>query len=57
MKILFFAYPSAFQAPGGGEVLLLKTKEALESKGIFVKLFDQWNDKLKDYDILHVFGT
>ncbi|MCM8782576.1 MAG: glycosyltransferase [Candidatus Omnitrophica bacterium] len=57
MKILFFVYPSAFQAPGGGETLLLKTKEALEAKGIMVKLFDQWKDKLQDYDILHVFGS
>ena len=56
MKIAFFVYPSAFQSLGGGEILLLKTKEALEEKGVYVKLFDQWNDKLKDFDILHVFG-
>lgn len=57
MKIAFFVYPSAFQAPGGGEILLLKTKEALEQKGVYVKLFNQWEDKLKDFDILHVFGS
>lgn len=57
MKILFFVYPSAFQAPGGGEILLLKTKEALEKKGLTVELFNQWEDKLKDFDILHVFGS
>ena len=58
MKIAFYAYPEAFQSPGGGEVLLLKTKETLEKKpDISVKLFDQWNDKLKDFDILHVFGS
>jgi len=58
MKIAFYAYPWAFQSPGGGEVLLLKTKEALEKKeGVYVKLFDQWHDKLKDFDILHIFGS
>ena len=57
MKIAFFVYPSALQAPGGGEILLLKTKEALEKKGISVKLFNQWEDKLKNFDILHVFGS
>jgi glycosyltransferase involved in cell wall biosynthesis len=57
MKIAFYAYPEAFQSPGGGEVFLLKMKESLEQKGVYVKLFDQWNDKLKDFDILHVFGS
>lgn len=57
MKILFFVYPWAMQSPGGGEIMLLKTKEALEKKGITVKLFNPWEDKIKDYDILHIFGS
>jgi len=57
MKVAFFVYPSAFQSPGGGEILLLKTKEALERKGVSIRLFNQWEDKLKDFDILHVFGS
>lgn len=57
MKVLFYSYPQAFQNPGGGEVMLLKTKEALEKNGIAVKLFNQWEDKIKDYDILHIFGS
>ena len=56
MKILFFVYPWAMQSPGGGEVMLLKTKAALEKEGATVKLFNQWEDKLDHYDILHVFG-
>lgn len=56
MKVLFNCNNSTFQAPGGGEVLLLKTKEFLVKKNIKIKLFDQWNDKLQDYDILHNFG-
>lgn len=57
MKVLFYSYPSAFQNPGGGEIQLLKTKEYLEKSGIEVKLFDQWNEKFDDFDILHVFGS
>ncbi|MFH1800856.1 MAG: glycosyltransferase [Candidatus Omnitrophota bacterium] len=57
MKIAFYVYPTAFQSPGGGEVLLLKTKEYLEKEGVSVKLFDTWSDQLTDFDILHVFGS
>lgn len=56
-KVLFYVYPTAFQAPGGGEVQLLQTKKYLEQLGVPVKLFDPWSDKLKDYDILHTFGS
>jgi len=57
MRVAFFVYPWAMQSPGGGEIFLLKTKEALEKQGVQVKLFNQWEDKLKDFDILHVFGS
>ncbi len=57
MKVAFYSYPSAFQNPGGGEIQLLNTKKALEEKGVEVKLFDQWNDRLEDFDILHIFGS
>lgn len=57
MKIAFYVYPIAFQSPGGGEILLLKTKEYLEKQGVSVKFFDQWEDKLSDFDILHTFGS
>ncbi len=57
IKIAFFVYPSAFQNIGGGEILLLKTKEYLEKEGIYCKLFDMWSDKLDNFDILHVIGA
>jgi len=57
MKIAFFVYPSAFQAPGGGEILLSKTQEVLKEKGLSVTLFNQWEDSLKEFDILHIFGS
>lgn len=37
--------------------MLLKTKEAIEQHGMEVKLFNLWEDKLKDFDILHIFGS
>lgn len=57
LRVAFSVYQSAFQAPGGGEVQLLKTKEYLEKEGVSVTLFDTWKDKLTDFDILHVFGS
>ncbi|MDP3791503.1 MAG: glycosyltransferase [Candidatus Omnitrophota bacterium] len=57
IRVAFFVYPSAFQNIGGGEILLLKTREYLEKEGIYCKLFDMWNDKLDDFDILHVIGA
>ncbi len=57
MSIYYYVYPSAFQNPGGGEVQLLKTKEALEKRGLQIRLYDQWKDRLKEGDILHVFGS
>lgn len=57
MKILFNTYYHAFQNPGGGEVVLLKTKEALLKLGVQVDLFDPWKHKLKNYDLIHNFAT
>ncbi len=57
IRVAFFVYPSAFQNIGGGEILLLKTKEYLEKEGIYCKLFDIWKDRLDDFDILHVIGA
>ncbi len=57
MKIAFYVYPTAFQSPGGGEILLLKTKEHLEKLGVSITLLNPWKDKLKDFDILHTFGS
>ncbi len=55
--IYYYVYPSAFQNPGGGEVLLLKSKEYVEQAGTRVTLFNMWQDRLSSSDILHVFGS
>jgi len=56
MKILFNTYQYAFQNAGGGEIVLLKTKEYLEKRGHEVHLFDKWKHKIRDYDIVHDFS-
>jgi glycosyltransferase involved in cell wall biosynthesis len=57
MRVLFWTYPTAFQAPGGGETILLKTREYLEKLGVQVDLFDQWSTKLRDYPLVHCFHS
>ena len=56
MKILFNCNTTAFQSPGGGEILLSKTMEYLKKNNAKVKLFNKWEDKVEDYDLLHNFG-
>jgi glycosyltransferase involved in cell wall biosynthesis len=57
MNILFNVYPIAFDCPGGGEVQLLKTKQAIEQLGENVRLFDQWNPQLDWPNIVHYFSV
>jgi glycosyltransferase involved in cell wall biosynthesis len=57
MKVLMNTMPTSFQVLGGGGIVALKTKEYLEKEGIKVKLFNYWEDKIKDYDIFHNIGT
>jgi glycosyltransferase involved in cell wall biosynthesis len=56
-RAFFFTAPWALQHPGGGEVQLLKTAEAIESLGADVRRFDPWHDRLESADWLHLFGT
>lgn len=56
-KVCFASYLWAFQSPGGGEVQLLRTREALQRLGVRVDLFDLWRTSLGEYDILHLFGS
>jgi len=44
------------QNPGGGEVQLLKTAEALRGCGVDVRLLDAWRDRLERFHWLHLFG-
>jgi glycosyltransferase involved in cell wall biosynthesis len=55
MKIIMNTFPAAFQCPGGGEIQLLKSKEALETLGHEIILFNQWETDLEDCDVVHHF--
>ena len=57
LRILFNTYPVAFVTPGGGEVQLRKTFEALKELGICVELFNQWEPALENYDVVHFFSV
>lgn len=56
MRVLFTTYPTAYQFRGGGEVIIEKSRESLEKLGVKVRLFNPWEDRIKDYDVLHNFG-
>jgi glycosyltransferase involved in cell wall biosynthesis len=54
--ILFHAPSFVFQAPGGGENQLVQTGRHLERRGLCVRLFSPWTDRLQDARLLHLFG-
>lgn len=45
-----------FQVPGGDTIQLLKTKEALEQKGVLVAISLESEPELSGYDLVHVFN-
>jgi len=56
MKVLFHAYNTCCQTESGGvQVRIRKIKSLLEKEGIQVDLFNPYETKLKEYDILHLF--
>lgn len=57
MKVLFNVYPIAFDCPGGGEIQLLKTKEALTRSGVDVALYNQWEPQLGWAEVVHYFSV
>lgn len=54
--VLLHAGSAVFQAPGGGEVQLLKTGMGLQARGCAVGLFNPWRDKLAEARAIHFFG-
>ena len=56
MKALFATYPMAFHTPGGGEVQLLAYRDHLQRMGVDVTLFDPWNPRFQDHDVVHFFS-
>lgn len=55
MKILLDSYNNSFQHIGGGVPMKVQMyHQYFQTPDITTKLFDKWNDKLADYDILHI---
>ena len=57
MRVLFNTYPVAFDCPGGGEIQLLKSREALVEAGVEVLLFDPWHPQFDRVDVVHYFSV
>jgi glycosyltransferase involved in cell wall biosynthesis len=56
MKALFATYPMAFHTPGGGEIQLLAYRKHLPAHGVDVDLFDLWNPRFLEHDVVHFFS-
>lgn len=56
MRVLLNIYQTAFQNPGGGEIVIAKHHEYLRRLGVEVEYFNQWSTKISDYDVVHNFG-
>jgi len=56
MKVLFATYPMAFHTPGGGEIQLLAYRKHLPAHGVDVTLFDPWNPRFLEHDVVHFFS-
>jgi len=55
-SVLVHAPSTAFQSPGGGENQLVQTGRYLEARGVEVRPFSPWTDRLDRAKLLHLFG-
>lgn len=56
-KVLFGAYPWAFDCPGGGERQLMAYRTHLEAHGTCVGLYDPWQPLGAEWQIFHFFSV
>lgn len=57
MRVVYNTYPVAFDCPGGGEIQLRHSAEALARLGVEIQMFDLWNPQLKGVDLVHYFSV
>ena len=55
-EVVYHAPSTAFQSPGGGENQLVQTGRYLEARGVAIRPFCPWNDRLDRASLLHLFG-
>ncbi len=56
MRVAVLSYPMLFQSSGGLQMKVGRTVDALNQRGIEARLIDPVREKLKDYDLLHLFA-
>ena len=54
--VVYHAPSTAFQSPGGGENQLIQTGRYLEARGVAIRPFMPWTDRLDRASLLHLFG-
>jgi len=57
MNVAVLSYPMLFQRQGGLQIQIMETISALNKLGIQATLFNPLQDKLGDYDLIHVFSA
>ncbi len=57
MKIGITSYPMLWQRTGGLQVQIRHTIDSLRRIGVDAKVFDVYNNKISDFDIIHVFSA
>ncbi len=55
-SVIYHAPSTAFQSPGGGENQLVQTGRYLEARGVAIRPFCPWTDRLDRAGLLHLFG-
>lgn len=56
-RVLLAGGLTSMTAPGGGEIQLTATVQALEELGVAARLWRPWEDSLDRCDVLHLFGS
>jgi glycosyltransferase involved in cell wall biosynthesis len=56
MRVAVLSYPMLFQTGGGLRMKVLRTVDSLKRQGVEARLIDPVHEKLRDYDLVHVFA-
>jgi len=56
MNVAFVTHQLAYDLYGGLETQMINVYKELNNLGVHTKLFKTWEDKLDDYDIVHIFS-
>ena len=57
MRVMLNTYPTAFVLPGGGERQLLGIYSELPEHGVQPLLFELWQPRMDEVDIVHFFSV